>query len=527
MTNSIDELAHCDAMLIIGSNTTENHPIVALRIKEAADRGCRLIVCDPRKIPLVRDAALWLRQRVGTDVALLSGLMHVIIKEGLHDKEFIGERTEGFEALEKTVEKYTPEYVSGITGIAAEAIVEAARIYAGAERASIVYAMGITQHVTGTDNVKSLANLAMLCGNLGRESTGVNPLRGQNNVQGACDMGGLPNVYPGYQKVDDEKAREKFEKAWSAKLSPKPGLTLTEMLKAAGEGRVKALYVVGENPMLSDPDITHVEESLRKLDFLVVQDIFLTETARLADVVLPGTTFAERKGTYTNTERRVQIGYEVVPPLGGARPDWEIISAIAKRMGYSMDYASVADVMKEIASVTPQYGGISYERLEAGEQLVWPCPDAKHPGTRFLHKGKFTRGRGLFHAIEFRPPDELPDVKYPMVLTTGRVLYHFHTSTMTGKTKGLRELFPDPIVEINPEDARALKIGEGDMVRVSTRRGHVTIRAEITERVERGTIFIPFHFCEAAAHVLTNTALDPVAKIPELKACAASVERIQ
>jgi predicted molibdopterin-dependent oxidoreductase YjgC len=279
--------------------------------------------------------------------------------------------------------------------------------------------------------------------------------------------------------------------------------------------------------MLSDPDITHVEESLRKLDFLVVQDIFLTETARLADVVLPGTTFAERKGTYTNTERRVQVSYEVVPPVGGARPDWEIIAGISKRMGYPMDYASAADIMKEIASVTPQYGGISYERLEAGEQLAWPCLDAKHPGTRFLHKGRFTRGRGLFHAIEFKPPDETPDDRYPMVLTTGRVLYHFHTATMTRKTRGLEELCPEPFVEIHPEDARALKIGERDMVRVSTRRGHVTIRAEVTRRVDRGTIFIPFHFHEAAANVLTNTALDPVAKIPEFKACAASVERIQ
>ena len=526
MTNSIEEIANADCILVTGSNTTENHPIVALRIKEAVMKnGAKLIVADPRRIELVEFATIWLRQKPGTDVALFNGIMNVIISEGLYDEEFIRSRTEGFEEFKEFIRDYTPEAVERITGVPASKIIEAARLYAKAERASIIYSMGITQHTTGTDNVLALANLAMLTGNVGKESTGVNPLRGQNNVQGACDLGALPNVLPGYQRVDDPEIRGKFERAWGVKLPEKPGLTVVEMMHAAEEGGIKAMYIMGENPALSDPNLNRTRKALEKLEFLVVQDIFLTETAEYADVVLPAASSFEKDGTFTNTERRVQRVRKAIDPPGEAMPDWRIICELAKRMGYEMDYDSPAQIMDEIASLTPIYGGISYDRLENGG-LQWPCPDRSHPGTKFLHKDRFARGLGLFHITPYKPPAEEPDEEYPLILTTGRVLYHWHTRSMTSRVEGLNEIYPEGLIEISPEDAEELGIRDGEMVRVRSRRGETTAKAQVTERVPKGTVFMTFHFREAAANLLTNDALDPVAKIPELKVCAVRVEKI-
>jgi len=510
MTNSIDELESTDLILATGTNTTENHPVIGAKVKRAVRRhGTKLIVIDPREIDLVKYADIWLRQKPGTDVAVFNGLMNVIIAEGLYDKEYVAGRTEGFEALKAVVAKYTPESVEKISGVPAEDLKKAARMYAQAGRASIIYAMGITQHITGTDNVKSTANLSMLCGNVGIEGGGVNPLRGQNNVQGACDMGALPNVYPAYQPVAGEDVRKKFEAAWKAALSPKPGLTLMEIMAAAGSGKIKALYVMGENPLLSDPDLQHVAKELQKLDLMIVQDIFLTETAQMADVVLPACAFAEKEGTFTNTERRVQRVRKALEPPGEARADWEIICGISSRMGYPMTYASAQEIFEEIRTVTPSYAGITYDRLEK-EGLQWPCPTVSHSGTKFLHKDKFSRGLGLFTALEYIPPNELPDQEYPFLLSTGRVLYHYHTGTMTTRARGPVERCPESLVEIHPEDAGKLGIADGQKVRVTSRRGTVEVKARITEKSAPGSIFMNFHFTEAPVNFL----LRPVGMAP-------------
>jgi len=525
MTNSVEDFEKAEAFFVIGSNTTECHPILGAAIKRAAvQRNVPIVVADPREIELTEYAVVHLQQKSGTDVALANALVHVILKEGLEDKEFIAERTEGFEDLKKAVEPYTPEMAEKITGVPADDIVKAARIYANAGAASIVYSMGITQHTSGTDNVLSLANLAMVTGNLGKPGAGVNPLRGQNNVQGACDLGALPNVYSGYQKVDDDAAREKFEKAWGVTLPPKPGLTVVEMVNAADEGTLKAIYIMGENPMISDPDVCHVEESLKKLDLLIVQDIFLTETAELADIVLPAVGFAEKDGTFTNTERRVQRLYKGIDPSGEARFDWDITCDLARRLGYEMSYADVAAIQDEIASVTPIYGGITYDRLDE-ESLQWPCLDQGHPGTPFLHKGKFTHGLGKFHAVEYLPAKELPDDDYPFVLSTGRILQHFHTGTMTRRSEVLDELVPVGTIEVHPSDAEKLGVKDNEMVKVSSRRGQIEIGARVTTRVAPGTTFLAFHYREAPANALTIAALDPIAKIPELKVCAIKIEK--
>jgi formate dehydrogenase alpha subunit len=524
MTNSIDELEYTDLILATGTNTTENHPVIGAKVKRAVrQHGTKLIVIDPREIDLVKFADIWLRQKPGTDVAVFNGLMNVIIAEGLYAKEYVAERTEGFDALKAAVAKYTPDYVEKISGVGAEDLKKAARMYAKANRASIIYAMGITQHISGTDNVKSTANLAMLCGNVGIEGGGVNPLRGQNNVQGACDMGGLPNVFPAYQQVANEDARKKFEAAWKATLSGKPGLTIIEMMNAAGRGDVKAIYIMGENPLVSDPDLHHVKSELQKLDLLIVQDIFLTETAQLADVVLPSAAFAEKDGTFSNTERRVQRIRKAVNAPGEAKPDWEIIAGISTKMGYPMNYASAKEIFAEITQVTPSYAGISYERIDK-EGIQWPCPTPEHQGTKFLHKDKFSRGLGLFHAIEYIPAAELPDKEYPLILSTGRVLYHYHTGTMTRRAQGPAERCPESLVEIHPADAAKLKISEGQMVKVKSRRGTVEAKAQITGKSPQGTIFMNFHFAESAVNQLTNAALDPIGKIPEYKVCAVKLE---
>jgi len=524
MTNSIEEIEFTDVILAMGTNTTENHPVLSSRIKRAVrQHGAKLIVIDPREIDLVKYATLWLRQKPGTDVAVLNGMMNIIIAEGIYAKEYVENRTEGFEALKKTAAAYTPERVEEISGVPAEDLKAAARLYAKANKASILYAMGMTQHITGTDNVKSCANISMLCGKIGIEGGGVNPLRGQNNVQGACDMGALPTVFPAYQPVANDEARAKFEKAWGVALPAKPGKTIIEIMDGAHKGEIKALYIMGENPMISDPDLSHVEASLKHLSLLIVQDIFLTETARLADVVLPSACFAEKDGTFTNTERRVQRVRKAVPAPGQAKADWEIIAGISAKMGYPMGYASAAEIMAEINAVTPSYAGITYERLEK-EGLQWPCPNTDHPGTRFLHKDRFSRGRGLFHAIEYIPPAEMPSDEYPIILSTGRVLYHYHTGTMTRLSKGSMERCPESLVEINPLDAEKLGIGDGQTVKVTSRRGTLQAKAKITTRSDRGTIFMNFHFHEAAVNFLTNPALDPIGKIPEYKVCAVRVE---
>ena len=526
MTNTIADIEEAQVILITGSNTTENHPVLSSVVKRAVTlKGAKLIVVDPRRIRITRYAAKWLRQNLGTDVVWINGLMHVIIKEGLHDKPFIENRTEGFDALQKIVEKFTPAYVEKITGIPTRELIDAARLYAKAERASILYCMGITQHTTGTDNVKSLANLAMLCGHMGIAGGGVNPLRGQNNVQGACDMGGLPDVYSGYQKVVDPVLRQHMAEAWNvAELPDQPGMQATQMIPAAHDGTLKALYIIGENPLVSDPDVNHAEKSLNNLDFLVVQDIFLTETARLADVVLPGVCFAEKDGTFANTERRVQRVRKAVEPPGQAWDDWKIICEIATRLGYAMHYDNSRQIMEEIAKVTPSYAGLSYERIEY-EGMHWPCPTPEHPGTPILHREQFTRGRGLFHAIDYIEPAEKIDAEYPLYLTTGRLLYQYHTGTMSMRTGGLNEIAPEAFVEISSQDARNLEVEEGSRVNIDSRRGTIQARIKISRKAVSGTVFIPFHYAQAAANRLTNSALDPISGIPEYKVCAVKVSK--
>jgi formate dehydrogenase alpha subunit len=526
MTNTIGDIEEADVILVTGSNTSENHPVISSAVKRAVTRrGAKLIVVDPRRIAITRFASRWLRQNPGTDVAWINGMMNVIIAEGLYDREFVESRTTGFEALRQTVDKYTPELVESIAGIPAADLAAAARLYAGAGSSSILYCMGITQHTNGTNNVKSLANLAMLCGHLGMAGGGVNPLRGQNNVQGACDMGGLPNVFSGYQNVADAAARQRMEAAWNVSgLPEKPGLKVTEMLPAAHDGRFKALYIIGENPLVSDADLNHAEASLQHLEFLVVQDIFLTETARLADVVLPSACFAEKEGTFSNTERRVQRVRKAVEPPGEARDDWRIICEIATRMGYPMGYDSSREVMDEIRRVTPSYAGVSYERIEH-EGLHWPCPNEEHPGTPILHREQFTIGKGVFHAIDYQPPAEAVDGDYPLYLTTGRVLYHYHTGTMTMKTGGLNEIAPECFVEISSEDARRFGVSHGAVVDVASRRGRIRARVQVSGKAVAGTVFLPFHFAQAAANRLTNAALDPVSGIPEFKVCAVKLEK--
>jgi formate dehydrogenase major subunit len=524
MTNTIADIETADVILVTGSNTTENHPVLSTFIKRAVKfNGAQVIVVDPRRIKMTEFATHWLRPNLGTDVAWINGLMHVILKEKMHDAAFIESRTEGFDAFAKMLEKYTPEFVEGITGISAEKLVTAAKLYAGAKNGSIVYCMGITQHISGTDNVKSLANLAMLCGNLGNPGGGVNPLRGQNNVQGACDMGGLPNVYTGYQPVTDLAIAKKMETAWGVSgLSTKVGLKVTDMIPKAHSGEVKALYIIGENPLVSDPDLNHAEKSMAHLDFLVVQDIFMTETAQLADVVLPSACFAEKEGTFSNTERRVQRVRKAVPPPGEARDDWWITAQIATRMGYDMSYTDSQAIFKELAGVTPSYAGLTYDRIE-GVGLHWPCPTVEHPGTPILHTQQFTRGKGLFHAIEWIPAKEQVDDEFPLFLTTGRVLYQYHTGTMTMKTEGLNERAPHCFVEISRADAARYNLKDGSRVTIESRRGSIHAELKVSPKAVSGTVFIPFHYAQAAANKLTNAALDPIAGIPEFKVCAVKI----
>jgi len=562
MTNPFRDIAdNAKAVLIIGSNTTEQHPVFGSMLRQAVlQRGLKMVVADPRRIDIAEFATphyggLHIRQKPGTDVALINGLMHIVLKNGWEDKAFVTERTENFEALRDTVEKYTPEIVSEITGVPVEKLRIAAEVLALNKPMAVIWAMGITQHTKGVLNVMSLANLQMLLGNVGIPGGGVNPLRGQNNVQGACDMGGLPNVFPGYQAVTSAEAREKFERAWalaggrktkdritvSSPRSPvlfsdKPGLTVTEMVNAAGEGEVRLLYILGENPVMSDPDANHARECLAHTEFIILQEIFPSESSEFADVLLPGVTFAEKNGTFTNSERRLRLVQQALDPLGESRPDWKITTDLARRVlalenrepvgplaGWS--YASPPDIMAEIAALTPSYAGVTYERLAEGEQLHWPVKGLDHPGTPILHVGQFARGKGKFHACEHLDAKELPDEEYPYYLNTGRVLYHWHGAEMTRRAEGLLEIYPESLVEISPEDAVKIGINGQDQVRVTSRRGEMIARAIVTERVSAGMIFANFHFPGAQnANNLTIAALDPTAKIPEYKVCAVKVE---
>jgi formate dehydrogenase alpha subunit len=524
MTNSIAEIEDSACIFIIGSNTSACHPLIARRVFRAKEKGAKLIVADPRNIQLSRFADVAVTQRLGSDVALLNGMMHIILKNGWHDKNYVENRTEAFEDFKAVVESYTPDKVESITGVAQSDLEKMSELYATNSPAALLYAMGITQHTTGVDNVKSCCNIAMLCGNVGVKSGGVNPLRGQNNVQGACDMGGLPNVFPAYQPVTVEANNEKFANAWGKTLPDKIGYTITDMIQAMIDGKLKALYVIGENPRMSDPDQNHLDKALANLEFLVCQDIFLTETAQKADMVFAAVSVAEKDGTFTNTERRCMKVNKAIDPIENTLNDWEIISRLSTAMGYEMNYESPEKIFNEMTTLTPSYGGMTYERLGL-DGLQWPCPNAEHPGTQFLHKDQFTRGKGLFHAVEYLDPAEMPDEEYPYWLTTGRMFAHYHTGTMTRVSKHLDTEQKTGYVEINPEDAKTLGVNDGETVRLATRRGETEIPVRVSNKVVPGVFFVPFHFAESPANILTNSAFDPIAKIPEYKVCAVKIEK--
>ncbi len=525
MTNTISELGGASVILAIGTNTTATHPIVALQVKNAVRNGSKLIVANPKEIELCKFADIFLQHKPGTDVPLLMGMMRVILEEELHDKSFIQSRCEDFDAFEKSLAEFDLDTVEKLTGVPQDKIIKAARIYATQTPASIIYCMGITQHVHGTDNVLATSNLALLTGNIGKPSSGVNPLRGQNNVQGACDVGCLPNVYTGYQAVAIPEIKNKFESAWGVALSDTPGLTHTKIFDACYEGSISTLYLVGENPVLSEADASHATEAMKKVDFMVVQDIFMTETAELADVVLPAVTFAEEDGTFTNTERRVQRVRKAIDPVGDAKPDWWIACELAKRLnGKGFEFSGPEEIMEEISSLTPAYKGISYARLEKGS-LQWPCPTTDHPGTPFLHAEKFgtDSGKGKFKPLTYRKPGEETDGEFPLILTTDRSLYHFH-STMTRRVYGLNVLAKEELLNIHPEDASGLGVENGQMVKVVSRRGEVAVKVKVTDICPLGTVSMTFHFAETPTNLLTCCELDPVAKTPGTKVCAVRVE---
>jgi len=523
MTNPINEiLDDAELMFLIGTNATEAHPVIGYKMRKAARNGCKMVVCDPRRIDLVAEADVWLQQRPGTDIPLLNGLMHIIIKEGLEDKKFVEERTENYEELKAIVENYPPEKVAEITGLAVEDLYKVARLYATTDKAMIFYTLGITEHICGTRNVMSCANLAMLTGHLGRPGTGVCPMRGQNNVQGACDMGALPNVFPGYQAVAVDANREKFEKAWGKPLDGKVGLKIPEMFTGAHEGKVKAMYILGENPVLTDPDANHIKAALEHLEFLVVQELFLSETAIFADVVLPAASFAECDGTFTNTERRPQRVRKAIAPIPG-QANWETICQMSTRMGYPMSYNHPSEIWDEMASLTPSMAGMNYERLASGK-LQWPCPTLDHPGTPDLHVGKFTRGLGLFQPSEHIPPGEMPDDEYPFLLSTGRILQHYNVTTPY--SMGIMSVWDKEMAEVNPVDAARLGVATGDQVKITSRRGQVVSAVKVTDRVLPGVIWMSFHYAATPTNELTSHHLDPITGTGEYKVAAIKVEKI-
>lgn len=538
MTNSIDEIADAGCLLVIGTNPTCSYPVISMRIVEAVKNGAKLIVADPRTISLCKHAELVLNHNPGSDVALLMGMMKVIVDENLFDEEFVKERTENFEEFRKSLEEFPLSLVGEITGVDEDKIREAARLYAKTKPASILYSLGITEHTHGTDNVFALSNLALLTGNVGKPSTGVNPLRGQNNVQGSCDMGCLPDVFPGYQKVTDSASAQKFKKAWNSDLDESLGLKFPEMLESAKQGRVKAMYIVGENPVTSEPDSKNVVNSLENLEFLVVQDIFLTETAQMADAVLPGCSFAEKDGTFTNTERRVQRVRKAIEPIGDSKPDWWITCEVARNVnqergtnatesGSEFAFKDPSEIFEELSSLAPIFEGISYPRLE-NEGLQWPCTDEGDEGTPILHTQTFATetGRGKFSPLKYRPSAELPDAEYPLLLTTGRNLYHYHGSSMTGAVEGLKKLSGKDFIDMNPEDALKLGIEDGEIVKVISRRGEVKSTVKVTDICPQGVVYMTFHFAETSTNLITNSAGDSITKTPEFKVCAVRVEKL-
>jgi formate dehydrogenase major subunit len=517
---------YADVVLLTGSNTTANHPVAATFLKQAAKRGTRLIVVDPRRPDLADFAAWYCQLRPGTDVAFYNAVLHALIEEGLVNQDFIRERTENYEALRAVVASYPPELMAAVCGIDADTIRAVARAIGTAKNLMIFWGMGISQHTHGTDNARCLIALCLSTGNVGRPGTGLHPLRGQNNVQGASDAGLIPMVYPDYQPVGKEDVRRRFEQAWGVTLDPTPGLTVVEIMHGALEGRIKGMLMMGENPFLSDPNINKVRKALARLDFLAVQDIFLTETAEFADVILPATSFFEKIGTYTNTDRRVQLGAQVLQPPGQARADWKVLCELATRMGYPMRYGSPEEVFAEMAGLTESYRGLTYADLGEDGKL-WPIPEPGAPETPVLFGDRFPTpsGRGKFVPCEFAPARELPDEKYPFVLNTGRLLEHWHTGTMTRRASALDALAPAPYVEVHPDDLARLGLAEGDWVSVRSRRGVIALAAAANPRLTPGSVFIPFHFREAAANLLTIDALDPYGKIPEFKFCAVRLER--
>lgn len=526
MTNSINEVEKNDFMLVIGSNTTENHPIIGAKMKKAVANGAKLVVIDPRKIELTKYADYHLQIQPGSNIALLNAMMNVIIEENLQDTKYIKEHTENYKSLVKLVKDYTPEKVAKLCGVDAEHIRQIARLYATSKKAGIYYCMGITQHSNGTHNVMAVSNLALLCGNIGKEHAGINPLRGQNNVQGACDMGALPEYYTGYQRVNNEKARQKFELAWNTKLPEKEGLTLPEIMDSIIKDEVKFLYVMGENPTISDPNSNHIGHALDKVKFLVVQDIFMTETAQYADVILPASSFAEKEGTFTNTERRVQKIRKAINSVGNTKPDWLIVMELMNKLGEDKKYNNESEIMDEIALVTPQYGGIDYNRLEKSS-LQWPCPTKDHLGTKYLHENGPIGGKAKFIPTDYIVSHEEVDKDYPYIMINGRVLYQYHTRTMTGKIDGLNEINGTSFIEIHPNTAKKLKIKDGEKLKVSSRRGDVITFAKITDIIEEDIFFMPFHFAEGAANYLSGSDLDEMCKIPGLKICAINIEKMK
>lgn len=526
MTNPIHDITHdVDCILLVGSNPEEAHPVVGMQIREAVSKGTRLIVVDPREIGLAKKADIHIKLRPGTNVAFANGMMNVMIEEDLVDHDYINENTEGFEELKKLVAEYTPEKVGEICHIDPDRLREAARMYARADKAPIIYCLGVTEHSTGTEGVMCMSDMAALCGKLGRSGCGVNPLRGQNNVQGACDMGALPTDYPGYQKVDNDEVREKFEKAWGVKLDPKPGLKATDVFPAAIEGRIKGLYIFGEDPVVSDPDTHHIIKALESLEFFVIQELFMTQTAKYADVILPGVSYAEKEGTFTNTERRVQRIRKAVTVKGNMRLDTDIITDIMNAMGYKQPYLTSAQIMDEIASVTPSFAGISHERLDSGGSLQWPCKSKDHPGTPIMHVGHPVRGKALLYQAVYKPSQELPDDDYPFILMTGRILYHYNAAAMTARSQGLMDIAGEGFIEVNFKDAERLGIKNGEKLRVSSRRGEITATARVGRKVSEGETWMPFHFPDSPVNVLTNAALDDFARIPEYKVCAVNVKK--
>jgi len=526
MTNSIADIIESDVIMMIGSNADTGHPTIGLRLHQAIDNGTKLIVIDPRGTDFARRADHWVSVVPGSDVALLNGMMRVIIEEDIYDHKFVETRTENYEELQIVTEKYTPEYVEKITGVSEEQLRTVARLYASpGKKCAIFYGMGLAHHATGTDNVKCVANIAMLCGKMGVPGGGVNPLRGQNNVQGACDMGALFNTLPGYAGLSRDDVFDRYESMWGVTLPRRPGRPATEVWDAIHDGEISSLYIMGEDPVLADPNANHAVEALKKIDFLVVQDIFMTDTARMADVVLPAACFAEKDGTFTSTERRVQRVRRAVDPPGIAKPDWQIFCELSKKMGYEMNYESAADIFAEVASLTPQYKGISYSRIEK-TGLQWPVPNKSHPGTVVMHIGKFTQGLGLFIPEDYTPPQEATDSEYPMLFTTGRHYAQYNFGSMTRKTAGITRIYPEALAEINPVDADRLLLSVGDWIRITSRRGEVKARITVTERSQVGTVFIPYHFAEVPVNQLTLNSLDRLSRSPEYKICSVRVEKL-